>query len=66
MDAVNTHRVSDWLWTLGRPAARGIAHLLEPGTETVIQLSPPSPAEALAGEDAAHMRHAVVPGGDRR
>lgn len=65
MDAVGTHRVSDWPWTLGRLSARDIAHLPKLGIEAAAKLSPSSPAEALAGEDAALMRHATTPGEGR-
>lgn len=65
MDAVGTHRVFGWLRTLGRLSARDIAHLPKLGIDAVVKLSPSSPAEALAGVDAALMRHATTPGEGR-
>lgn len=50
MDAVNTHRVFDWLWTSGQLSAADIAGLPALGIDTVVNLALPDSSNALAGE----------------
>ena len=50
MDAINTHRVFDWLWTSGQLSENDIARLPGLGIEAVINLALPTSSNALAGE----------------
>jgi protein tyrosine phosphatase (PTP) superfamily phosphohydrolase (DUF442 family) len=50
MDAENTHRVFDWLWTSGQLSERDIAHLPALGIGAVINLALPTSSNALPGE----------------
>lgn len=50
MDAVNTHRVFDWLWTSGQLSERDIARLPALGIGAVINLALPTSSNALPGE----------------
>jgi len=50
MDAENTHRVFDWLWTSGQLSERDIESLPVLGIDTVINLALPTSSNALPGE----------------
>ncbi|MBT9568112.1 MAG: protein tyrosine phosphatase family protein [Thiobacillus sp.] len=50
MDAENTHRVFDWLWSSGQLSETDIARLPGLGFDAVINLALPSSSNALAGE----------------
>jgi len=50
MDANNTFRVFDWLWTSGQLSAGDIGRLPALGIEAVINLATPLSSNALAGE----------------
>lgn len=50
MDAENTHRVFDWLWTSGQLSAQDIAALPALGIGAVINLALPTSSNALPGE----------------
>jgi protein tyrosine phosphatase (PTP) superfamily phosphohydrolase (DUF442 family) len=50
VDAINTHRVFDWLWTSGQLSERDIAQLPEFGIAAVINLALPTSSNALPGE----------------
>lgn len=50
MDAENTHKVFDWLWSSGQLSARDIASLPALGVKAVINLALPTSVNALAGE----------------
>jgi protein tyrosine phosphatase (PTP) superfamily phosphohydrolase (DUF442 family) len=50
MDAENTHKVFDWLWTSGQLSERDISHLPALGIEAVINLALPTSSNALHGE----------------
>lgn len=50
MDAENTHRVFDWLWTSGQLSERDIARLPALGIGAVINLALPVSSNALPAE----------------
>jgi protein tyrosine phosphatase (PTP) superfamily phosphohydrolase (DUF442 family) len=50
MDASNTYRVFDWLWTSGQLSERDIDELPKLGVEAVINLALPTSSNALPGE----------------
>ena len=50
MDAENTHKVFDWLWSSGQLSAKDIACLPALGIDVVINLAPPTASNALLGE----------------
>lgn len=50
MDAENTYRVFDGLWSSGQLSERDIESLPAQGIEIVINLAPPTAASALPGE----------------
>lgn len=50
MEAVNTYRVFDWLWTSGQLSAADVSALPGIGIEAVINLAVPSSSYALPGE----------------
>jgi protein tyrosine phosphatase (PTP) superfamily phosphohydrolase (DUF442 family) len=50
MDAENTHRVFDWLWTSGQLSEQDISQLPGLGIEAVINLALPTSSNALPGE----------------
>lgn len=50
MEANNTFRVFDWLWTSGQLSASDIGRLPALGIEAVINLATPVSSNALAGE----------------
>ncbi len=50
MDATNTYRVFDWLWTSGQLSERDVLQLASLGVEVVINLALPTSPNALAGE----------------
>lgn len=50
MDAENTHRVFDWLWTSGQLSESDIDSLPALGIDTVINLALPTSSNALPGE----------------
>ncbi len=50
MDAENTYRVFDWLWTSGQLSPEDIGRLPTLGIRAVINLAPPTSSNALAGE----------------
>ncbi len=50
MDAENTHKVFDWLWSSGQLSARDIAALPALGVTVVINLALPTSVNALPGE----------------
>lgn len=50
MDANNTYRVFDWLWTSGQLSQNDIARLPSLGIEAVVNLATPTSSNALAGE----------------
>ena len=50
MDAENTHRVFEWLWSSGQLSERDIASLPAYGIEVVINLALPTSSNALPGE----------------
>ena len=49
-DAENIHQVFDWLWTSGQLSEEDIACLPALGIDAVINLAPPTSANALPGE----------------
>lgn len=50
MDAENTYKVFDWLWTSGQLSPRDILDLPDLGIEVVINLALPSSSNALPAE----------------
>lgn len=50
MDAENTHKVFDWLWSSGQLSARDVDRLPEMGVEAVVNLALPTSSNALPGE----------------
>lgn len=50
MEAENTYRVFDWLWTSGQLSLRDIARLPAIGIDVVINLSMPTSSNALPNE----------------
>jgi protein tyrosine phosphatase (PTP) superfamily phosphohydrolase (DUF442 family) len=50
MDAENTHRVFDWLWSSGQLSPKDIAQLPALGIQAVINLALPTSTNALARE----------------
>jgi RimJ/RimL family protein N-acetyltransferase/protein tyrosine phosphatase (PTP) superfamily phosphohydrolase (DUF442 family) len=50
IDAVNTQRVFDWLWTSGQLSAADIERLPRLGIEAVVNLALPTSSNALPGE----------------
>ena len=50
MDAENTYRVFDWLWTSGQLSTDDIGKLPSLGVNAVVNLAPPDASNALAGE----------------
>jgi protein tyrosine phosphatase (PTP) superfamily phosphohydrolase (DUF442 family) len=53
MNAPNTRRVFEWLWTSGQLSQRDIARLPEFGIDAVVNLAPPTASNALPGEAEA-------------
>lgn len=60
MDAENTHQVFDWLWTSGQISAKDIEQLSALGIEVVVNLAPPTSANALPGEAERVTRHGMT------
>jgi protein tyrosine phosphatase (PTP) superfamily phosphohydrolase (DUF442 family) len=52
MEAENTYKVFDWLWTSGQLTEEDIQHLPELGIEVVINLALPNSIKALPNEAA--------------
>lgn len=50
MDAENTHKVFEWLWSSGQLSARDIAALPGHGVKVVVNLALPTSVNALPGE----------------
>jgi protein tyrosine phosphatase (PTP) superfamily phosphohydrolase (DUF442 family) len=50
MDAENTHRVFDWLWSSGQLSEADIGRLPSLGVDAVINLALPTSTNALHGE----------------
>ena len=50
MDAENTHKVFDWLWSSGQLSARDIDELPGLEIEAVVNLALPTSSNALPGE----------------
>jgi protein tyrosine phosphatase (PTP) superfamily phosphohydrolase (DUF442 family) len=50
MEAENTYKVFDWLWTSGQLTEKDIHHLPELGIEVVINLGLPTSIKALPNE----------------
>ena len=60
MDAENTHRVFDWLWSSGQLSARDIHELPALGIEVVVNLALPTSTNALAGEAELVTREGIA------
>lgn len=60
MDAENTHKVFENLWTSGQLSAADIARLPELGVELVINLALPSSSNALPGEAELITGHGIT------
>lgn len=50
MDAINTHRVFDWLWTSGQLSRQDIVSLPDLDIDAVVNLALPTSSNALSGE----------------
>lgn len=50
MDAENTHRVFDWLWSSGQLSERDILSLPALGIDVVVNLATPTSSNVLPGE----------------
>jgi protein tyrosine phosphatase (PTP) superfamily phosphohydrolase (DUF442 family) len=59
MDAENTHRVFDWLWTSGQLSVRDIAQLPALEIAVVINLALPTSSNALPGEAELVTGHGI-------
>jgi protein tyrosine phosphatase (PTP) superfamily phosphohydrolase (DUF442 family) len=60
MDAENTHRIFDWLWTSGQLSERDIDALPALGIEVVINLAVPTSTNALPGEAELVTSHGIA------
>ena len=60
MDAENTHRVFDWLWSSGQLSARDIDSLPALGIEAVVNLALPTSSNALPGEAELVTSHGMT------
>ena len=60
MDAENTHKVFDWLWSSGQLSEKDIASLALLGIEAVINLALPTSSNALHGEAEHVTRQGIV------
>lgn len=65
MDAVNTYKVFDWLWTSGQLSAEDIGELPGLGIDTVINLATPTSTNALKNEAELitnlHLNYVQIP-----
>jgi len=50
IDAENTHKVFEWLWSSGQLSRADILKLPSLGVEVVVNLAPPTSSNALSGE----------------
>ena len=60
MDAENTHKVFDWLWTSGQLSKKDIAGLPALGIDAVINLALPTSSNALPGEAELITRQGIA------
>jgi protein tyrosine phosphatase (PTP) superfamily phosphohydrolase (DUF442 family) len=65
MDAVNTFRVFDWLYSSGQISEKDIKQIQQEGFDTVINLALPTSTNALKGEaewvSGCHMNYFQIP-----
>jgi len=65
MDAVNTNKVFDWLWTSGQLSEADINELPGLGFDTVINLATPTSSNALRNEaelvTSLHLNYVQIP-----
>ena len=65
MDAVNTYKVFNWLWTSGQLAEGDITELPGLGFDTVINLATPDSTKALKNEaelvTSLHLNYVQIP-----